>query len=213
MASKSRKVYALVYFDEHHPIGRKVFSVSYLKQENRKTAVDALNSTLSNSRKFLLTLDADTLKQFALANGPRLHAVVTVKGDTCEVVHQGDIDKYNAHRFAAFSDGVDGAHVGVAEVQSVDVLHGCVPRLRYSRKYRSFVKTYKPVENSSGDILRDYDNESIVNADVHNVWTVVSGDDGSDILLPGHRRVNRWAAVLCAVPWRDEDFCELEYDL
>jgi hypothetical protein len=80
-------------------------------------------------------------------------------------------------------------------------------KARAARDYRIFVDTFKPIPLDPANphyFERDFDDKAWREADPRFVWTVIDTNGEGVWFSPGRRFVNRFAAVLCAVPWTDE---------
>ena len=83
------------------------------------------------------------------------------------------------------------------------------PRSR-AGSFRSFVDRYEPIPNSNDELIRPWDDPSIIAFHGRGretghcyVWTLVEGDNGQSYFVPGFATVNYLGRVLCTNPWSD----------
>jgi hypothetical protein len=83
-------------------------------------------------------------------------------------------------------------------------MRNTAPRIRSrTGSWRTFDRRFKPRHDENKCPLVDL-HRLPKDIDAHLVWTVTD-DDGRLYLSPGYRFVNRFAYVICEVPWTDLD--------
>lgn len=85
---------------------------------------------------------------------------------------------------------------------------------RAERDTQTFIDTYKPIPldpKTPHYFERHFDDKEWREAGLKFVWTLIDTNGEGSFFVPGRHYVNRYAAVLCAVPWTDETI-ELAYD-
>jgi|SanBayMetagenome_1026888.scaffolds.fasta_scaffold01351_18 hypothetical protein len=87
-------------------------------------------------------------------------------------------------------------------------------KARAERDTQTFIDTYKPIPvdpESSFYFERDFKDFAWQTSPDKYVWTLIDTNGDGMFFVPGRHYVNRYAAVLCAVPWTDATI-ELAYD-
>ena len=69
--------------------------------------------------------------------------------------------------------------------------------------WSTFERRFKPRTNTDDTLLVDL-RDLPAGIEAHHVWTVVD-EDGHLYLCAGYRFVNRFAYVVCDVPWTEGD--------
>jgi len=66
-----------------------------------------------------------------------------------------------------------------------------------------FEKRYLPMIDilDEGSYFLDYEFGNNIGIEPNRVWTLVSGDNGNDVIMAGRHHVNRLAYVITEVPW------------
>lgn len=73
------------------------------------------------------------------------------------------------------------------------------PQRKITGSFSSFERRYGPIANDDGSLLVEI-GQLPADQPAELVWTVLDCD-GSLILSPGYRFVNRFAYVVCEKPW------------
>lgn len=66
-----------------------------------------------------------------------------------------------------------------------------------------FFEIYKPISKKDGTlVLEKYET---LDVDLHNVWTLVDGDNGGSFAIPGYHLVNRFGYVITEERWDTDE--------
>lgn len=86
-----------------------------------------------------------------------------------------------------------------------------VPSRRRALGFEVFERRYQPVEKKDGEIMRDWNDLAVREADPRRVWTVVDGGNGELYVVPGFATVNYFGRVITRRGWSDVEFLNPGY--
>ena len=69
--------------------------------------------------------------------------------------------------------------------------------------WNTFERRFQPRSNADDTVLVDL-RDLPKDIDPHRVWTITD-EEGRLYVFPGYRFVNRFAYVVCNVPWTEDD--------
>lgn len=101
-------------------------------------------------------------------------------------------------------EGEDTNACSFADFDGIDEVESCTFKQRTrAGNWSTFERRFQPIERQPETIW--YEQEHLpVGIDCHFVWTIVDCD-GALYATPGFRFVNRFAYVVCAKPWTDDE--------